>query len=88
MKKMSDQPRKNGNTEPSSPERRTFVKGIAAMGAGVAAFPLLTNTAEAQVPAAPDNGIPSGSRAEPRFKSPWPSRATRSTGTDSTVTTS
>jgi hypothetical protein len=83
MKKISDQQNKNGNTEPSSPARRTFVKGIAAMGAGVAAFPLLTNTAEAQVPAAPDNGKPRS-----RFKSPGPSRATRSTGTDSTVTTS
>ena len=41
MKKISDQPRKNGNIEPSSPERRSFVKGIAAMGAGVGAFPLL-----------------------------------------------
>jgi pimeloyl-ACP methyl ester carboxylesterase len=64
MKKISDQQNKNGNTEPLSPERpdrRTFVKGIAAMGAGVAAFPLLTNTAEAQVPAAADNGIPAGS---------------------------
>jgi hypothetical protein len=61
MKKISDQPSKNRNTEPSSPERRTFVKGIAAMGAGVAAFPLLTNTAEGQVPAAPDSRIPSGS---------------------------
>jgi len=61
MKKISDQQNKNGDTEPSSPERRTFVKGIAAMGAGVAAFPLLTNTAEAQVPAAADSGIPSRS---------------------------
>ena len=61
MKKISDQQNKNGNTAPSSPERRTFVKGIAAMGAGVAAFPLLTNMAETQVPAAPDNEIPSGS---------------------------
>ena len=41
------------------------------MGAGVAAFPLLTNTAEAQVPAAPDNGIPSGSsRAEVALQVP------------------
>jgi hypothetical protein len=54
MKKISDQQNKNGDTEPSSPERRTFVKGIAAMGAGVAAFPLLTNTAA-------DKGIPAGS---------------------------
>jgi hypothetical protein len=52
---------KNRNTEPSSPGRRTFVKGIGAMGASVAAFPLLSNTVEAQAPAAPDNGIPSGS---------------------------
>ena len=71
MKKTSDQPCNKGNTEPSSPERRTFVKGIAAMGAGVAAFPLLTNPAEAQVPAAPDNGIPSGSsRAEVALQVP------------------
>jgi pimeloyl-ACP methyl ester carboxylesterase len=61
MKTRSDQPNKNRNTGPLSPERRTFVKGIAAMGAGVAAFPLLTNTAEVRVPAAPDSGIPSGS---------------------------
>lgn len=40
MKKVSDQQNKNGNTWPSSPERRTFVKGIIAMGAGVAAFPV------------------------------------------------
>lgn len=31
------------------------------MGAGVAAFALLTNTADAQVPAAPNKRIPSGS---------------------------
>ena len=71
MKKISDQQNNNRNTEPSSPGRRTFVKGIAAMGAGVAAFPLLTNTAEAQAPAAPDNGIPSGSsRAEVALQAP------------------
>jgi|GraSoiStandDraft_41_1057321.scaffolds.fasta_scaffold2391184_1 hypothetical protein len=40
MKKVSDQQNKNGNTQPSFPERRTFVKGITAMGAGVAAFPV------------------------------------------------
>jgi hypothetical protein len=61
MKKISDQQNKNSNTKPSSPERRSFVKGIAAIGAGVAVSPLLTSTAEAQVPAAPDSGIPSGS---------------------------
>jgi pimeloyl-ACP methyl ester carboxylesterase len=71
MKKTSEQPCKKGNTEPSSLERRTFVKGVAAMGAGVAAFPLFTNPAEAQVPAAPDNGIPSGSsRAEGALQVP------------------
>jgi pimeloyl-ACP methyl ester carboxylesterase len=65
MKKISDRQNGNRNTEPPSPGRRTFVKGIAAMGAGVAAFPLMTNTAEGQAPAAPDNEIPSGSsRAE------------------------
>ena len=87
MKKMSAQPRKSGNAKPSSPARRSFVKGIAAMGAGVAAFPLLTITAEAQVPAASDNGIPSGSSGA-ALRSPRVSRATRSTGTDSTATTS
>jgi pimeloyl-ACP methyl ester carboxylesterase len=61
MKKISDRQNKDRNTGPSSPERRTFVKGIAAMGAGVATLPLLTNPAEAHVPAAPDNGTPSGS---------------------------
>jgi hypothetical protein len=71
MTKISDQQNKDRNTEPSSPGRRTFVKGIAAMGAGVAAFPLLTNTAEAEVPAAPDNGIPAGSsRAEATLQVP------------------
>ncbi len=71
MKKISGQVNKNRNTDPPSPERRTFVKGIAAMGAGVAAFPLLTNTAEAQVPAAPDNGTRSGSsRAEVALQVP------------------
>src|SRR5258708_3709790 len=34
--------------DPSSPGRRTFVKGIAAVGAGVAAFPRLIATAEAK----------------------------------------
>ena len=79
MKKISDPPDKNRNTEPSSPARRTFVKGIAAMGAGIAVFPLLTNTAEAQVPAAPDNGIaPGSSRAEASFKPPgFPGRQDR-----------
>jgi pimeloyl-ACP methyl ester carboxylesterase len=71
MKKIFDQPNKNGNTGPSSPERRSFVKGIATMGAGVAAFPLMPNTAEAQVPAAPDGGIPSkSSKAEVALQVP------------------
>src|SRR6266542_3236907 len=71
MKKIFDQQNKNGDTEPSFPDRRAFVKSIAALGAGVAAFPLLTNTAEAQVPVAPDNGIPSGSStAEVAFQAP------------------
>jgi len=59
--KISDQQNRNKNTGPSSPGRRTFVKGIAAVGAGVAAFPLLTNTADAQVQAATDKRIPSES---------------------------
>ena len=61
MKKISELQNENRNSEPSSPGRRTFVKGIAAMGAGVAAFPLLSNPSEAQAPVAPDNGTPSGS---------------------------
>ena len=69
--KISDQQDRDRNTEPSSPGRRTFVKGIAAVGAGVAAFPLLTNTADAQVQAAPDKRIPSGSsRAEVELQAP------------------
>ncbi len=60
MKKISRE-QNNKNTEPSSLARRTFVKGIAAIGAGVAAFPLLTDTGAAQASAATDNGIPSGS---------------------------
>src|ERR1700692_4809470 len=59
--KITEQRNRNRNTGPSSPGRRTFVKGVAAVGAGVAAFPLLTDTADAQVPAAPEKRIPSGS---------------------------
>jgi pimeloyl-ACP methyl ester carboxylesterase len=71
MKKISEQQNEHRSTEPSSPGRRTFVKGIAAMGAGGAAFPLLIDTAGSQVPAAPDNGISSGSgRAEVALQPP------------------
>ena len=59
--KISDQQNRNRNTAPSSIGRRTFVKGIAAVGAGVAAFPLLNNTADAQLQVATDKRIPSGS---------------------------
>jgi hypothetical protein len=59
--KISDRPNRKRNAEPSSPGRRTFVKGLAAVGAGVAAFPLLTNTADARVPSALDEGVTSGS---------------------------
>src|ERR1017187_2856661 len=59
MKRISDQ-QSSRNVEPSSPGRRTFVKGIAAMGAGVAAFPLLTTTVEAKALAA-GNRFPSES---------------------------
>ena len=69
--KISDQQDRDRNTEPSSPGRRTFVKGIAAVGAGVAAFPLLTNAADAQVQAALDKRTPSGSsRAEIELQAP------------------
>jgi len=57
MKGTSDQ-QGGGNVEPSSPGRRTFVKGIAVMGAGVAAFPRLTAAAEAKAAAA-SNRLPS-----------------------------
>jgi hypothetical protein len=60
MKKMSDL-QNNRNIEPPSPGRRTFVKGIAAIGAGVATFPLMTTPAEAKILAAADNSIPSQS---------------------------
>ena len=59
MKRISGQ-QSSGNVDLSSPGRRTFVKGIAAMGAGVAAFPLLTTTAEANALAA-GNRFPSES---------------------------
>ncbi|HMH11962.1 MAG TPA: twin-arginine translocation signal domain-containing protein [Edaphobacter sp.] len=69
--KISDQQDRDRNTEPSSPGRRTFVKGIAAVGAGVATFPLLTNTADAQFQAALDKRTPSGSsRAEVENQAP------------------
>ena len=61
MWKISGKQNNSRNTEPSSLGRRTFVKGIAAVGAGVAAFPLLTNTAEAQDLATPDKRTASGS---------------------------
>jgi len=70
MKKSREQ-NDYGNTKPSSQGRRTFVKSIAAMGAGVAAFPLLSHTAEAQTQAAPGNAISSGpSRAEVALQAP------------------
>ena len=62
MKKRCDHQNENKNTEPSSVGRRSFVKGIAAMGAGIASISLLAKEAEAQSPATSDNGIPSGSR--------------------------
>jgi hypothetical protein len=49
MKRVSNQ--RSSRKDPSSPGRRTFVKGIAAVGAGVAAFPRLIGTAEAKAPA-------------------------------------
>jgi pimeloyl-ACP methyl ester carboxylesterase len=57
VKTISDQ-QSNSNVEPSSPGRRTFVKGMAAMGAGVAAFPLMTTAAEAKA-LATSNLLPS-----------------------------
>jgi pimeloyl-ACP methyl ester carboxylesterase len=49
MKTISNQ--QSIRMDPSSPGRRTFVKGIAAVGAGVAAFPRLMAAAEAKAPA-------------------------------------
>jgi hypothetical protein len=65
MKRIFDQQNENRSSEPSCPGRRTFVKGIAAMGAGAAAFPLLANKAETPFQAASDNGVPSGSTHAP-----------------------
>jgi pimeloyl-ACP methyl ester carboxylesterase len=59
MKRVSD-PQSSRNIEPSSPGRRSFVKGIAAMGAGAAAFSRLTTAAEAKAPAA-GNRLPAQS---------------------------
>jgi pimeloyl-ACP methyl ester carboxylesterase len=65
MSKMPNQKSCNRNIELSSPGRRIFVKGIAAMAVGGAALPLVANSAEFQALAAPGNGIPSvASRAE------------------------
>jgi pimeloyl-ACP methyl ester carboxylesterase len=61
MTKICRIPNKNRNTEPSSPGRRTFIKEITVMGAGVAALPLLAKATEAHPPAARDNGSASGS---------------------------
>jgi pimeloyl-ACP methyl ester carboxylesterase len=58
---LSDQQNRIRDSEPSSPGRRTFVKSIAALGAGVAALPLVTDTADAQVLSATDESIPVGS---------------------------
>ncbi|MGC1462540.1 MAG: twin-arginine translocation signal domain-containing protein [Terracidiphilus sp.] len=70
MKKMSDL-QDNRNIEPPSPGRRTFVKGIAAIGAGVATFPLMTTPAEAKTLAAADNPNPSQSNgAEVALQTP------------------
>jgi hypothetical protein len=65
MKRIFDQRNENRNSEPSSPGRRSFVKGIAAMGAGAAAFPLLANKAETPFQAAFDLGAASGSARAP-----------------------
>lgn len=51
MNGVSDQ-QTSRNIEPSSPGRRTFVKSIAAIGAGAATFSRFTTTAEAQARAA------------------------------------
>jgi hypothetical protein len=58
--KILDEQNKNRNSESSSLGRRTFIKGMTAMGVGVAALPLLTSEAKAQPPTAPVNGSPSG----------------------------
>lgn len=69
--KRFDRQNRNRNTELLSPGRRTFVKSVAAIGAGVAAFPLLTNTADAQVPSALDKKFPPGpSRTEVAEQAP------------------
>jgi pimeloyl-ACP methyl ester carboxylesterase len=57
--KISDEQNKNRNSEPPPSGRRAFIKGMTAMGVGVAASPLLNSEAKAQPPAAPDNGFPS-----------------------------
>ncbi len=57
MKKTSEQQTRSGRGEPSSRGRRRFVKGMAAVGAGIAAFPLMTSSTEAYGPAATDSEI-------------------------------
>jgi len=55
MKKITYKQSRNGRGEPSSRGRRTFVKGIAAVGAGVAAFPFMTRSTEAHGSATGDS---------------------------------
>jgi pimeloyl-ACP methyl ester carboxylesterase len=54
MMNIANQPSRS--TEPLSPGRRSFVKGMATVGAGIAAFPLLAKTAQAA--AAPAQAVP------------------------------
>jgi hypothetical protein len=53
----------NSKTPQLSLARRTFIKGIAALGAGVAAAPLLSEAAQAQVQAVPAYPTESGNNA-------------------------
>jgi hypothetical protein len=66
MKLISDAQKQNENAQPLSLDRRSFVKGIAALGPGIAASPLFLGTAEAQAPVGPPTSrlISAGRRAK------------------------
>ena len=63
-----DQPDQAGSTEPLSPGRRTFVKGIATVGAGIAAFPVVGEELKPKFRPHPTQAFPAGA-AEPRMAS-------------------
>jgi hypothetical protein len=65
MKKISGKPVETNPAQPLSFGRRSFVKGIAAVGAGIAASPLLSGVAEAGTLTPITAGSPAGAGQSP-----------------------